>query len=149
MIPYSSNIDSDLWDAGQRISDAINQKIADHGWWDIRNKFMAFALADGHTDGVLYDTKRDAVRHQKNNEKQYVFVTFRSLGGGARPKDCAILVKFNRDLYKAGYRMPDPDDVNGGPTPIMTARWNDFYNGRLSRPMPRESALWLPKGIVL
>lgn len=147
MIPYSQNIDGDLFEIGQRISDVINQTIADHGWWDIRHKFMAFALADGKSDGVLYDTKKDAVRHQHNNEKNFVFIAFRQLAGGARPRDCAIMVKFNRDLYARGYRMPDPDAVNGGPTPIMTTRWHDFYNGRLMRPMPQQTSLWLPRGM--
>jgi hypothetical protein len=143
MIPYSQNIAADLYAAGQRMSDVINETLAHSGWWTIKDKFMAFKLSDGSTDKILYDNKRDAVCHQRD-EKLYAYVCFRQLGNGAKPKDCAIIIKFHRDVYKAGYRLPDPDDVRGGPSPVMTTRWNDFYNGRVSR-MPQTS-LWSPNG---
>lgn len=148
MIPYSQNIDGSLFDSGKRISDTLNQKIADNGWWDIRSKWMAFSLADGSSDNVMYDNKRDAVRHQKNNEYHFAFISFRNLGQGARPKDCAVFLKFNRDAYQAGYRLPDPDSVGGGPTPLVSTRWNDFYRGRLSRltQITKNKHFWVPGG---
>jgi hypothetical protein len=39
----------------------------------------------------------------------------------------AVFIKFNRDLYDKGFRMPDPDAVGGGPQPMVSTRWNDFY----------------------
>lgn len=136
LLSYNDNIPGELFDAGRRASDTLNTTIAHHGWWTIRDKWMAFTLADGSSDGVLYDNKRDAVRHQAD-EMKCAYVCFRSLGQGARWKDMAIFLKFNRDLYAKGYRMPDPDAVNGGPQPLMTTRWNDFYSGKM---LPRLTA---------
>jgi hypothetical protein len=149
MLQYSHNIDGELFDIGKRVSDILNQKIVDFGWWEIRNKWMAFKLADGDSDGVLYDSHKDAVRHCHNNEKLYAFICFRNLGQGARPKDTAIFIKMNRDVHAAGYRLPDPDDVNGGPTLAVSTRWNDFYRGQLSQltQRMREKHFWLPGGM--
>lgn len=147
MIPYSQNIDGDLYDAGKRASDIINELIAHNGWWEIRNKWLAFSLKDGSGDKILYDNKQDAVRHQGNNHDKYAYICFRNLAQGASPRDCAVFLKFNRDVYRAGYRLPDPADVKGGPTPAMSTRWNDFYRGRLSR-NPISSLFHLPRGSV-
>lgn len=135
MLPYSATLPAELFEAGRRAADTLNATIAEHGWWSIRNCWMAFKLADGTSDGILYDTKRDAVRHQ-SNERMCCYVCFRSLAQGARWKDTAVFIKFNRDLYDKGYRMPDPDAVGGGPQPALTTRWNDYYRGQM---LPRFS----------
>lgn len=129
-VPYSKALTYELVESGKRISDAINQKIADHGWWEIRSKFMAFQIQDGTTDGVLYDTKRDAVRHQRN-EFQAAYLCMRGLAHGANPRECAVMLKFHRDMYDRGFRMPDPDAVNGGRDVVMQAWMRDAYKRRM------------------
>jgi hypothetical protein len=133
VLTYEGNIPVELFEAGQRAADILNETITHHGFWDIRNSWMAFKLSDGSSDKQLYDTKQDAVRHQ-GNEFLCCYVCFRNLAQGARWKDMAIYIKFNRDLYGKGYRMPDPDSVTGGPQPVVTTRWNDFYRNKLFMP---------------
>lgn len=132
LIPYSKNISVELFDAGRRGADAINEHIRMQGWWEIRHRWIAIRLADGTSDGVLYDTKRDAVRHQ-SNEFLCAYLCYKGLAQGAKDKDCAILIKFHRDMYKAGFRMPDRDDRFGGPDAVMSTQRHDWYKNTLGR----------------
>jgi hypothetical protein len=125
-VPYSRQLTYELVEAGKRVSDSLNQKLHDFGWWEIKRKWMAFRLQDGTSDGVMYDTKRDAVRHQAN-EFHCAYIRFVGLASGANPRECAVFLKYNRDLYSKGFRMPDPDDVAGGRDVIMTAQLRDNY----------------------
>jgi hypothetical protein len=100
-------------DAAKRASDRINLHLTFTPWDELKHKWIAVRLTDGDSDGVLYDNKRDAVRHQLN-EFQCAYISFRNLAGGASPKDMALFLQFCRDAYDAGFRLPDPDDVNGG-----------------------------------
>jgi hypothetical protein len=69
-------------------------------------KWVAARLSNGGTDGVLYDTRQDAIRHQLHeNLCAYVLV----LHGGMGPHEAEVFLKWNRALYDAGYRMPDPE----------------------------------------
>jgi hypothetical protein len=129
-VPYSKQLTVDLVEAGKRASDTLNDMLAHHGWWDIKSKWMAFALADGSSDGVLYDNKKDCVRRQRN-EFHFAYICFIGLAQGATPKECAVFIKFNRDAYRAGFRMPDPDDVKGGRDIIMTSQLRDRYRRQL------------------
>ena len=124
-------ITPDLIEAGRRASDTVNQYIAFYSVWDIRNKWLAFRLADGSYDGALYDTKRDAVRHQPD-EKLCAYFCFRNCLTGTKPKDMAIYLAFNREAYDNGMRMPDPDDVNGGRDVLITAGQGDYLRSRFS-----------------
>lgn len=133
--------DADLLDAGKRASDAINMHILFNKWDDIKNKWMAISLADGSTDGVIYDNKKDAVKKQIH-ESQCAYVCFRNLMAGSRPQEMVIFLQFNRDAYAAGFRMPDPDDAFGGKQVLPTAAQGDYYRkGMVGNP------LWLPKEI--
>lgn len=73
------------------------------------NPYMAFALADGHTDGVLYPTKAEAIRHQ-SNEFLYLYFSFRRCMGGANPKDMQLYLDLHRHVYDSGGRLTDPED---------------------------------------
>jgi len=120
------------FDAGKRIADALNMYInglRDH-LWDLRNKWMAFRLSDGTSDGVLYDSKRDAVAHQFD-EFTCMYISFRNLLGGAKQSECIRVLNFNRDAYDAGFRLPDPDDVNGGPDVAPTTAQMDAQRGQV------------------
>lgn len=98
-------------DAAQRVSDTYNlHRIADpHG--SIR-KWYAAALSDGRSDNVLYESKRDAVRHQHHNEQWYAFIRI----GPAQmtPCEAEVFLATARKIYDAGGRMPDPDHPHGG-----------------------------------
>lgn len=106
---YSEEIDQAFADAGRRASDIINGHLVANPWDDVRDMFIAIKLEDGSSDGTLYESKADAVRHQ-THEQQCAYISFRNLVGGANPKEMAIYLKFNRDAYKAGMRLVDPDN---------------------------------------
>jgi len=119
-------IDPGIIDAAKRASDAINKAIVENGFDMVTHKWLAIRLSDGGTDGVLYDTKRDAVRRQ-SNEFQCAYVALRNLRQGAKPEEMARFLQFNRDAYDAGFRLPDPDSNDGGPELLRDAATNDFY----------------------
>lgn len=95
-------------DAAKRISDRINLHLTFTPFDQLANGWMAFALADGDTDGTVYPSKSDAIRHQRN-EFLYMYIAFRNLLGGASPKDCQLLLDFHRHAYDNNMRMAEPE----------------------------------------
>jgi len=90
------------------MSDNINARITFTPVDELASSWIAFALADGSTDGVLYPSKSEAIRHQ-SNEFLYCFISFRRILAGANPKDCQLLLDFHRHAYDSGFRIADPD----------------------------------------
>lgn len=93
------------FDSAKRASDAIrlhllaNHDQALHSWAAIR-------LSDGGTDGILYDTKAQAVRHQLHEYQcAYVFIP----ADGMSPRIAETFLRFHRHLYDSGFRLADPD----------------------------------------
>jgi len=116
-------------DAAKRASDIVNAYVTFVPPEELRHKWVAIRLADGGYDGVLYDSKQDAVRHQLD-EYLCAYVCFRNLLMGANPKDMELFLKFNRDAYDAGFRLPDPDDKTGGREVLMTTALRDYYRNQ-------------------
>lgn len=99
-----------ITDAAKRISDQINGRITFTQPDDLfHNPYMAFALEDGHTDGVRYPTKAETVRHQ-SNEYRYCYFSFRTAMAGVSPKDAQIFLDMHRHIYEQGGRLIDPED---------------------------------------
>jgi hypothetical protein len=76
-------------------------------------KWVAFKLEDGRSDNVLYDSKRDAIRHQHHGEMQCMFAVMHM--GGMSVCEAEALFQYTRQAYLNGYRLPDPDARTGGP----------------------------------
>jgi hypothetical protein len=96
--------------AAQRASDAVNLHVSALGF-DACRKWVAVRLADGRSDGTLYDTKRDAVRHQSDEQLcAYVCVP----PGGMTVCQAESVLAFHRRAYDAGFRLIDPDHAHGG-----------------------------------
>lgn len=127
-----TQFDAELIDAGKRASDTVNMHRTFANWDELQHKWIAFNLGDGSSDGVLYDSKRDAVKHQFH-EQLCAYVAFKNLVAGSTPHEMSIFIKFTRDAYKAGFRLPDPDDQFGGQAVAPTAGQIDFYRGRPAR----------------
>lgn len=117
-------------DRAQRASDLINEARATLDWDQLRTCWIAIRLSDGSSDMVIYDTKRDAVRHQLH-EQQCAYICFKNLIGGATPRDMLRLLRFIEQAYKAGMRLPDPDDEFGGPDLAPTAGHMDAIVGKV------------------
>jgi len=127
---YSDDLPQALLDKGKRASDIVNTYISGMPFDEIKTKYIAIRLSDGGSDGVLYDTKQDAVKHQVH-EMQCAYVCLNNLRAGSTPRDMAIFIKFNRDAYYKGFRLADPDAKDGGPDVVMTTGQRDYYSGRL------------------
>jgi hypothetical protein len=86
-------------------------------------KWIAVALQDGASDGVLYDSKSDAIHHQHHNEQWYAYIQITP----ANMTVCSaeIYLGVIRRLYDKGLRMVDPDHRGGGPELIKRASYED------------------------
>jgi hypothetical protein len=91
-------------DEARRIADIVNTHYAALGRGAI-GKWVASRLSDGTSDGVLYDTREDAIRHQLH-ETQCVYVCIPP--GGAIDYEIERFLQLNRQLYDNGYRLIDP-----------------------------------------
>jgi hypothetical protein len=58
-------------DAAKRISDTYNLHMTCGAR---RGSFIAVGLADGRSDGVVYDTRAEAVNHQRHDEGWKAFI---------------------------------------------------------------------------
>lgn len=138
MAKSSLKIDSDIIEAGKRASDIVNEYRTHRTWDELSRKWIAFRLADGSYDGTLYDSKRDAVRHQ-HDEFHCAYVSFANLVNGSTPREMAVFLQFNRDAYKAGMRLPDPDHQRGGAQPLITTAQGDYYRNQFNAIMARNA----------
>lgn len=98
-------------DDGRRLADAHNAARRQGGG----GRWIAARLSDGGTDGVIYDARADAVRHQLH-ETQCAYIRVFPISDMTAAEATAIL-RVNRDAYNAGYRMVDPAD-----SPMMSSR---------------------------
>jgi hypothetical protein len=69
-------------------------------------RWVAIRLSDGGSDGAVYDTRADAVRHQLH-EQLCAYVKIQPDGMSARAAH--EFLRYHRDLYDAGFRLPDPE----------------------------------------
>lgn len=82
-------------DAGKRISDTVSLHLLVTS--DLLNnvgRWCAFRLQDGTSDNAVYDTKEDAIRHQKGDPKQYCYLKITP--DGITLKDAMSYLKINR-----------------------------------------------------
>lgn len=98
-------------DAAKRVADAYNlHRVA--GGYETVGKILAFRLQDGSHDGVAYDTKPEAVYHQKHNERFCMFVRVRTQS--MTVCEAATLLRSGRMLYDLGNNQADRDHPSGG-----------------------------------
>lgn len=97
-----------------------------------QSPWVAIRLSDGGSDGVMYDTKREAVRHQLH-ESTCAYFCFRTAPNGfSSKKDAAVFLAYHRAAYDAGFRLPDPDDPSGGSDLIIPTTQEHVY-GQIAR----------------
>jgi hypothetical protein len=93
----------ELADIGKRVSETISLHILGGSV----GKWAAFRLLDGSSDGIPYDTRRDAIRHQLH-ESLCCYVKIPP--DGMPSLDAVRFILVNRTIYNAGFRLTDPDD---------------------------------------
>lgn len=94
-------------DAGKRMSEAIGLANVFHAWDERVHSWMAFSLANGETDHVLYPSKTEAAKHRSMPER-YAYVFLRSMQGGMSPRDAELYLDFYRDAADKNMQMADP-----------------------------------------
>lgn len=127
-------------DAARRMSDHINSRLTFSDPWEIRHCWMAFRLENGDTDGNLYDTKPDAIRHV-SDYKYWAFFCFRNAMKGVNPFDCQVFLDLHRHAYVNGGQLTDPDAkhpdnprlLTGGQDFIVSTKGYDIITGRPPR----------------
>lgn len=97
-------------DAAKACSDAVNLHLAAIGF-DAMRKWVAIRLSDGKSDGTLYDTKRDAVRHQLD---EFLCAYVSIPPNGMNVCDAEEYLDVHRKMYDAGMRITDRDAPHGG-----------------------------------
>jgi hypothetical protein len=101
-------------DEGRRLSDAVTLAVSLGGV----GRWVAARLSDGGTDGNIYDTRADAVRHQLH-EDQCCYVMIPPTG--MPPAEATQYIVFNRGRVAAGLKMVDPEQ-QAAPPLIMPNR---------------------------
>jgi hypothetical protein len=93
-------------DAAHRCSDIIRQAIVDGH----QGRWVPIRLSDGGSDGVLYDSRSDAVRFQLHETLcMYVRVPWDDMS----PQHAERVLAVHRQVYDAGYRMAAVEGPGG------------------------------------
>lgn len=105
-------------DSSKRASEAVNLHWAAIGYASV-GKWVAVRLRDGSSDGVLYDTKQAAVRHQLD---EFLCAYVRLIGMQMDVCDAETFLETHRRLYDRGFRLADPDSKTGGSQYLMPTK---------------------------
>jgi hypothetical protein len=119
-------------DDAKRFADIVNGNLVAFPAWELRNKWLAIRLSDGGSDGTIYDSKQDAVKHQID-EFQCAYFCFRNCLGGISAREAERFLVYVRAAYKAGFRLPDPDAKHGGLDTFISVEQFDGITGRNGR----------------
>jgi hypothetical protein len=109
------------------MADRVNLMLIAQPWEILNTSWMAFKLEDGDSDGVLYDTRQDAIKHQLD-EKLCAYFFMRTALGGVPVRDCQLFLDIHRHTYDNGRYMAEPSS----PQLIMSTWGHDKLTGRVN-----------------
>jgi hypothetical protein len=95
-------IAGELKDAASRMRDAVNLHVV-AGALGVRERhlcWVAIDLSDGRSDGTLYESRADAVRHTRNRSKGWFYVKVGAESMGER--EAIIVLQQARQAFKMG-----------------------------------------------
>ena len=93
-------------DAAKKVMDTYNLHRTAQGY-DAIGCWFASALEDGTTDGSLYESKKSAIKHQKNNENYYTYIQI--VPASMSVCDAEVMLRVARMAYSKGMRLSDGD----------------------------------------
>lgn len=126
-------------DDGKRLSEAVKVAIAAGG----RERWLAVRLSDGGTDGNIYDTRKDAVRHQLHESQCFYMLI--PPGGDMPAHEATAFIEFHRRREAAGMSMVDPEAQ--APMPLI-APATGIAPGFLNRAARRGNQRPAPAGSI-
>lgn len=135
-----AGIPQELCDAANRMRDAVNLHVV-AGTFGIRERhlcWLAIRLEDGRSDGNLYESRADAVRHTTNRETGWFYVKVGADSMGER--EAIIVLQQARQAYRAGVIFAEEQVA----TPMLTELLQPYIprtleNLGLFRPGPVRS----------
>ncbi len=93
-------------DDARRMADTMNlHAVAKSRGWAV------FALADGRSDNVPYETIGEAYMAKRWDRDNFLYLQIPA-GGVGDPAEMQACLDYARALHKAGYRLPDPRDFH-------------------------------------
>lgn len=106
----------ELLDAAARMRDAINLHVAtgNMGFRERHLCWVAIRLADGRSDGELYESRADAVRHTTNREKGWFYAKVGADSMGER--ESIIVLQQARQAFSKGVIFAEEQVV----TPMLS-----------------------------
>jgi len=102
-----SKVTPEEWDVARRVSDAVNLHLAVN---PAARGFVACRMDTGHSNGDLYDTRSDAVRHHMKAGEESFYFYVKLHPGGMNPKEAWVMVVYFRALRDKGIR-PDHEEA--------------------------------------
>ncbi|MGW7281675.1 hypothetical protein ACWGIV_25930 [Streptomyces sp. NPDC054844] len=106
-----SQVTPEEWDSARRMSEAVTLHVlACRAQRDQRTvpPFIAIDLADGSCpDGVLYDSRRDAVRHQKSDYRFFVKIGPAPMG----EREALVCLMYARRAHAAGHIFAEEEPI--------------------------------------
>jgi hypothetical protein len=96
-----------ITDDARRMRDGVNLALITHAFEEVKYGWMAFALADGQTDHVVYPSKKTAIAHMRD-EYRYAYLCLNKCAGGMPLKDAQLWLDLHRHAYAHSGRMTDP-----------------------------------------
>jgi hypothetical protein len=110
--------------AAKRCADIVNAAvIIENAAGNYNERWLAIRLADGGSDGVTYDTRANAVRHQISPE-YCAFIL--APPNGMEPREAEIFLNFHRKAHDAGFRVTDPALISPITNEGMASQLNRF-----------------------
>jgi hypothetical protein len=111
-------------DDARRMADVMNLHAVckSKGW-------AVFALADGKSDNVAYETREEAVMAKRWDRDNFLYLQIPA-GGVQDPAEMQGCLDYARQLHKMGYRLPDPREFRSADRdfpvhqpPVMRRDW--------------------------
>src|SRR5579859_6518652 len=92
-------------DAARRAYDIIQSYVVFVDWETRIRSWVALRLADGSSDGNLYESRLEAVRHQPD-EYLCAYYSYRnSPNGFSSREDAELFMDYHRMAYDQGFRL--------------------------------------------
>lgn len=103
--------DQELIDAANRMRDAVNLHVV-AGTLGVRERhlqWLAIRLEDGRSDGTVYETRRDAVRHTMNKSRGWMYVKVGASTMGER--EAILVLQMNRQAFAKGVVFAEEEPI--------------------------------------